>query len=112
MAAPNFLRNLVGYFDDPRVALVQTPEDFYYLESFEHGQPKDTSKRAADYHEQQLFHRAIQPGKNRWQAAFWCGTGPVVRVAALKEAGGAATGTVTGCRALRGCLGALSYRAA
>lgn len=95
VAAPNFLRNLLGYFDDPKVALVQTPQDFYNLESFEHGQPKDTSKRAANFHEQQLFYRAIQPGKNRWQAAFWCGTGAVVRVAALREVGGVATGTVT-----------------
>ena len=95
VAAPDFLRKLLGYFDDPKVALVQTPQDFYNLESFEHGEPQDTSKRAAGYHEQQLFYRAIQAGKNRWQAAFWCGTGAVVRVDALQEVGGVATGTVT-----------------
>ena len=36
VARPNFLVNTLGYFDDPRAALVQTPQDFYNLASFEH----------------------------------------------------------------------------
>ena len=45
--------------------------------------------------EQALFYRILQPGKNRWTGAFWCGTGAVVRVAALREVGGVATETIT-----------------
>ncbi len=90
VATPSFLTNTLGYFDDPRVAVVQTPQDFYNLASFEH------SRTAADdgLNEQSLFYRAIQAGKNRWQAAFWCGTNAVVRVAALQTIGGLATGTL------------------
>jgi cellulose synthase (UDP-forming) len=91
VARPNFLVNALGYFDDPRVALVQTPQDFYNLASFEHSR---TAARDG-FNEQSLFYRAILAGKNRWQAAFWCGTNALLRVSALKEVGGVATGTVT-----------------
>jgi cellulose synthase (UDP-forming) len=77
---------------------VQTPQEFYNLESFEHEgaeSPSQVSQDKPRYHEQELFYRAIQPGKNRWGAAFWCGTGAVLRVAALREVGGVATDTLT-----------------
>jgi cellulose synthase (UDP-forming) len=92
VAAPDFLVHTLGYFDDPRVAIVQTPQDFYNQESFEHD-----ANGAGDgrYHEQVLFYRVLQPGKNRWGAAFWCGTGAVVRTVALREVGGVATDTIT-----------------
>jgi cellulose synthase (UDP-forming) len=91
VARPDFLVNTLGYFDDPRVALVQTPQDFYNLASFEHSR---TAARDG-FNEQSLFYRAILAGKNRWQAAFWCGTSALLRVSALKQVGGVATGTVT-----------------
>ncbi len=92
VASPNLLRHTLGYFRDPRVAVVQTPQDFYNLSSFEHEERDDQRHM---YHEQQLFYRLIQPGKNRWRAAFWCGTNAVVRVAALNDVGGVATDTLT-----------------
>jgi len=92
VATPEFLSATLGYFADPRVALVQTPQDFYNVTSFEHG-PGTTLGQP--YHEQTLFYRLLQPGKNRWNAAFWCGTNALVRVAALREIGGAATDTIT-----------------
>lgn len=91
IARPNLLRNTLGYFDDPDVALVQTPQDFYNLDSFEH-QVRGGSKL---YNEQSVFYRVIAAGKNRWDAAFWCGTSAVVRTEALRSVGGVATGTVT-----------------
>jgi len=91
IARPDFLRNTLGYFDDPRVALVQTPQDFYNLDSFEH------QIRGGDrlFNEEAVFYRVIAAGKNRWDAAFWCGTSAVLRVEALRSVGGVATGTVT-----------------
>lgn len=89
---PQFLTHLIGYFDDPRIAVVQTPQEFYNTESFEHAANADES---GHYHEQMLFYRMIQPGKNRWGAAFWCGTNAMIRVSALREAGGVATETIT-----------------
>ncbi len=88
---PDFLRHTLGYFDDPRLALVQTPQDFYNVTSFEH-EPLRTGRY---YTEESVFYRVILPAKNRWNAAFWCGTGAVVRVAALRDVGGVATGTIT-----------------
>lgn len=100
VASPDFLVRTLGYFDDPGVALVQTPQEFYNVSSFEH---EDGGAEAADpditaserFHEQALFYRVLQPGKNRWGGAFWCGTGAVVRTAALAEVGGVATETIT-----------------
>lgn len=100
VASPDFLVRTLGYFDDPRLALVQTPQDFYNVDSFEHegggvNRAATDSARSERFHEQALFYRILQPGKNRWGGAFWCGTGAVVRVAALREVGGVATDTIT-----------------
>ena len=92
VAAPAFLRATLGYFADPKVALVQTPQDFYNVNSFEHGAGIAYGE---PFHEQTLFYRLLQPGKNRWNAAFWCGTNALVRADALRSVGGAATDTIT-----------------
>ncbi len=86
----NFLSHTLGYFDDPTVALVQTPQSFYNLESFEHARRGDDV-----YNEESVFYRVIAPAKNRWAAPFWCGTSGLVRVAALRSVGGVATESVT-----------------
>ena len=74
------------------MALVQTPQDFYNVTSFEHG---SGIAYGEPFHEQTLFYRLLQPGKNRWNAAFWCGTSALVRAEALRAVGGAATDTIT-----------------
>jgi cellulose synthase (UDP-forming) len=93
VAQPDFLRNTLGYFRDPKVAVVQTPQDFYNLESFEHEGTTQADHRP--YNEEAIFYRVIAPGKNHWNAAFWCGTGAVVRGEALRDVGLVATETVT-----------------
>lgn len=93
VASPDFLVHTLGYFDDAGIALVQTPQDFYNTDSFEHQARRDGLPDR--FHEQALFYRILQPGKNRWGGAFWCGTGAVVRVAALRAVGGVATETIT-----------------
>jgi cellulose synthase (UDP-forming) len=91
VAHAGFLSRVLPYFDDPRIALVQTPQDFYNTASFEHVE----RRRGRRFGEQDLFYRALSAGRNRWNAAFWCGTNAVVRLAALREVGGVATDTVT-----------------
>jgi cellulose synthase (UDP-forming) len=91
IAQLGFLRNTLGYFDDPDVALVQTPQDFYNLDSFEH----QVLGGARMFSEQAVFYRVIAAAKNRWHAAFWCGTSALIRTDALRSVGGVATGTVT-----------------
>lgn len=98
IASADFLTHTLGYFADPRVALVQTPQDFYNLDSFEHDRNRSwlwRERRGIPFNEQRLFYRAIQPGKNRWEAAFWCGTNAVLRVSALRDVGGVAAQTLT-----------------
>ncbi|MGO8872863.1 MAG: glycosyltransferase [Acidimicrobiales bacterium] len=98
VATEGFLTHTLGYFNDPKLAFVQTPQDFYNIDSFEHDRNRSwfwRQRRSIPFNEQRLFYRAIQPGKNRWGAAFWCGTNALVRVAALREVGGVAHETVT-----------------
>jgi cellulose synthase (UDP-forming) len=98
IADVGFLTHTLGYFEDPQVAVVQTPQDFYNLDSFEHDKNRSwfwRGRRSISFNEQRLFYRAIQPGKNRWKAAFWCGTNAVVRVSAIREIDGIACETVT-----------------
>lgn len=89
---PDYLDSTLGYFGDERVALVQLPQEFYNLDSVQH---VSAVHRSGAWHEQQLFYRVIQPGKNRWNAAFWCGSPSVVRRAALESIGGVATESLT-----------------
>ena len=85
-----FVTRTLGHFDDPKVALVQTPQDFYNVESFEHA--------GSDEHpfgDQNVFYRVVGPGRNNRGAVFWCGTNAIIRLTALRDVGGVATGTVT-----------------
>jgi len=87
-----FLNSTLGFFRDPSVAFVQTPQDFYNLDSFQHRVKWNTRGM---FTEQSLFFRVIQRGKDCWNAAFFCGSCAVLRRAALEEIGGFAVGTVT-----------------
>jgi cellulose synthase (UDP-forming) len=84
---PDFLDETIGFFDDPAVAVVQGPQLFYNIDSFEHDSP--------DWHEQKLFFHVILPGKNRTNSAFWCGSPAVLRRSAIESIGGVAEETVT-----------------
>jgi cellulose synthase (UDP-forming) len=88
---PDFLDRTLGYFVDERIALVQLPQEFYNVDSLQYPAARDVR----GWHEQALFYRVIQPGKNRWNAAFWCGSPAVLRRKALLDVGGVATETVT-----------------
>ncbi|MBU4499507.1 MAG: glycosyltransferase, partial [Gammaproteobacteria bacterium] len=88
----DFLTKTLGYFADPLVAFVQTPQDFYNLDSYQNR--TDAGSRMA-WSEQSLFFRVIQRGKDYWNAAFYCGSCAVIRRQSLDTIGGFATGTVT-----------------
>jgi cellulose synthase (UDP-forming) len=94
----DFLAHTLGYFADPKLALVQTPQEFYNRDSFEHTPRRGLLRRRRSrtpYCEQNLFYRVLQLGRNRWNAAFWCGTNAVLRTSALRDVGGVATDSVT-----------------
>jgi cellulose synthase (UDP-forming) len=83
---PDALDALVGYFDDERMAVVQTPHDFFNHDSAQH--------YAVGRHEQSLFYRVVCPGKNRHGATYWCGSAALINRHALLEIGGVATETI------------------
>jgi cellulose synthase/poly-beta-1,6-N-acetylglucosamine synthase-like glycosyltransferase len=83
---PDILDATVGYFDDPEVAVVQTPHDFSNQDSFQHF--------ATGRHDQSMFFEVILPGKDRHNGVFWCGSAAVIRRVALVEVGGVATQTI------------------
>jgi cellulose synthase (UDP-forming) len=47
------------------------------------------------YGEQDAFFNLVMPGKDNWNASFFCGTGAVLRREALEPHGGILTGTIT-----------------
>jgi cellulose synthase (UDP-forming) len=86
---PDYLDRTLGYFEDARLAFVQMPQEFYNRDSIQH------DRRDKNWHEQSLFFRVIQPGKNHSNSAFWTGSPSVLRRAALLDIGGVATDTIT-----------------
>jgi len=88
----NFLVRTIGYFSDPKIAFVQTPQDFYNLDSFQH---RRSIKKQMIWTEQSLFFRVIMRGKDYWNATFFCGSCATIRRAALADIGGFATETIT-----------------
>ena len=88
----DFLEKTLGYFDDARVAFVQTPQDYYNLDSYQH---RGSNASHEIWTEQALFFRVIQRGKDCWNSAFFCGSCAVVRRSSLERIGGFATGTIT-----------------
>lgn len=89
---PDLIDRLLGFFEDPKVAIVQVNQDFYNLDSFQHA--TDWEDRAA-WQQQELFFNVIQPGKDALGAAMYCGSPALLRRSALAEIGGFATETVT-----------------
>jgi cellulose synthase (UDP-forming) len=89
---PHAVERLLPYFDDPRVAFVQSPQVFYNTDSITtHVQPE----RRRLWTEQNLFFTVIEPCKDHWGAAFFCGSCAALRREALEEIGGFCTRTIT-----------------
>jgi cellulose synthase (UDP-forming) len=77
---PDFLRQVMGYFVNPNMGFVQTPQ-FYKNQRL-----NDITRTAWD--QQTLFFGPIMTGKNRMNAAFMCGTNMAVSRKAVLEVGG------------------------
>lgn|GEM_PF-254126 len=90
---PHILHRLLGFFEhDPKLAFVQAPQDFYNTDGFTYEVNEEWQRI---WEEQRLFFSVIQPGKDRLNCAFFCGSCAVFRREALEEVGGFATQTVT-----------------
>ena len=91
MPLPNILDRMLGYFNDPKVAFVQSPQDFYNTDSFTHV-VNDEARRL--WEENRIFYSLIQPGRDYWNASFFCGSCGMLRRSALEAIGGFATKTI------------------
>jgi cellulose synthase (UDP-forming) len=89
--ARTFLKETVGFFDDPQVAFVQTPHHFYNPDIFQR------NLRVGDRvkNEQALFFRILQAGRDTHNSAFFAGSGGLFRRAPLEDIGGFQTQTIT-----------------
>ena len=74
--APEILERTLGWFTDPKVALVQTPQWFSNV--------TDADPLGS---QAPLFYGPVQQGKDGWNAAFFCGSNAVLRREALMQLG-------------------------
>lgn len=86
-----FIEKTVGFFEDPKVALVQTAQHFFNPDPFE----RNLRLTGRMPPEQTFFYHVVQPGNDFWNSAFFCGSCAVLRRAALMKIGGVTTGSVT-----------------
>jgi cellulose synthase (UDP-forming) len=73
---PEILDHTLGYFHDPRLALVQTPQ---YFVNVPFSDPLGSQAP--------LFYGPIQQGKDGWNAAYFCGSNAILRREALMQLG-------------------------
>lgn len=88
---PNIIERMLPYFRDSKLAFVQSPQLFYNTTSVQFRPTKDRPL----WNEQCMFYESIQLSKNCFNAAFFCGSGAMLRRAAIDSIGGFATGTAT-----------------
>lgn len=88
---PHMIDQILGYFDDPQVAFVQTPQDFYNTDSFTHVVNDDAREL---WEENRIFYSLLQPGKDSHNASFFCGCGGMLRRKALEDIGGFQSNTI------------------
>jgi len=80
----NFLQRTVGFFQDERVALVQTPQSFYTPDPI----ARNLGLENILAPEQESFYRQIQPVRDGTDSVVCAGTSFVLRRSALESIGG------------------------
>ncbi|MEH1922564.1 glycosyltransferase family 2 protein [Nostoc sp.] len=80
----NFLTRTIGFFQDTKIALVQTPQSFYNADPI----ARNLGLENVLTHEAEVFHRQIQTSRDSSGSAICAGTSFVVRRSALEEIGG------------------------
>jgi cellulose synthase (UDP-forming) len=91
IAHPDAVRRLMAPMADARTAVTQARQHFYNADPV--ARHLGTDGDAGD--DQALFFDRILPARDRGGFAFFCGTCALLRRAALQEAGGLPTGSVT-----------------
>lgn len=87
----NFIRRTLGFFSDPTIGIVQTPQHFYNKD------PIQTNLGLMQIYpdEQRLFFDQMAASRDAWQAAFCCGSCSIMRRQAVDAIGGIPTESIT-----------------
>lgn len=85
------LDKMLGYFSNPNIALVQSPQDFYNLDSIQFENTKD----GYIWHDQSFFYHLALPNADTFGGPICVGTGVIYRRSAINEIGGIPTDTIT-----------------
>jgi cellulose synthase/poly-beta-1,6-N-acetylglucosamine synthase-like glycosyltransferase len=87
----NFIYRTLGFFDDPAIGCVQTPQHFFNKDPIQLNLRLD--RVWPD--EQRFFFHTVMPARDAWGAAFCCGSCVLLRRSALAAIGGIPTASVT-----------------
>jgi cellulose synthase (UDP-forming) len=87
----NFLTRTLGFFQDPQVALVQTPQSFYNPDPI----ARNLGLENVLTPEEEVFYRQIQPIRDGAGSVICSGTSFVVRRSALEAMGGFVTDSLS-----------------
>lgn len=87
----NILKNMVGFFKNPKMAFVQSPHFFLNADPVE--------KNLNLFHkmpaENDMFYRVVQKGLDLWNTSFFCGSAALIRRTAVENVGGFSTESIT-----------------
>jgi cellulose synthase (UDP-forming) len=81
----NFLIRTVGFFNDPKIGIVQVPHAFYNNDVVQ----ANLALRKSLPDDQRFFFEAIMPSRDGWDAAFCCGSNSITRRSTLRAIGDA-----------------------
>jgi cellulose synthase (UDP-forming) len=81
----------VGFFRDPRVGIVQTPQHFFNPDPMQ----LNLGLAQAWPDDQRLFFDVILPARDAWDCAWCCGSCSVQRRDVIETAGGVPTDSIT-----------------
>lgn len=87
----NFLTRTVGFFQDPQVALLQTPQTFYNPDPI----ARNLGLEDILIPEEEVFYRHIQPIRDAAGSTVCAGTSFLVRRSALETTGGFVTDSLS-----------------
>jgi cellulose synthase (UDP-forming) len=87
----NFLTRTVGFFQDPQVGLVQTPQSFYNADPI----ARNLGLENILTPDEEVFYRQIQPIRDGAGSVTCAGTSFIVRRSALEETGGFVTDSLS-----------------
>ncbi|MBK1698312.1 glycosyltransferase [Rhodovibrio salinarum] len=79
----DILYRMIGFFEDPKVAIVQAPHNFFNHDPMQ----ANLALRRTLPDDQRLFFDEIMAGRDGWDCAFCCGSNSITRRSAIAEIG-------------------------